>query len=73
MNCHMTTSRYILVSKCEHLRVCESSEKKMIYIPCVCFCCPPVEESRIYKAGGWIEFNRVNGRPEEVYVCVCAR
>ena len=21
----------------------------------------PVEESRIYKAGGWIEFNRVNG------------
>ena len=21
----------------------------------------PVEESRIYRAGGWIEFNRVNG------------
>ena len=29
-----------------------------------------VEEARIYRAGGWVEFNRVNGELRDVYIIV---
>ena len=61
LNCHTITSQCIPVRVLLSAICYRTNSLLILFFCCVCVCVCVAEENRIYKAGGWVEFNRVNG------------